>query len=281
MKILNQVVIIGFILPCSLSTQAATITALSEVITSSVTDTLSPPAQTSGSIDIEATNGAPNPIVAQAKVAVTGQLFVKTQGSYIGGVGDSAWDSKSVVTWSESFTNVTGTDQVWTFDYLVLAGSLEMSMMPGADATGSFDLDISLDSTTLTSSSVTLTPGSFVETGAGFGGTFAVPVTGQTTYSWNEYTDSLLFTVPAFSTSMLTYTMQALESVNITNPSLECPDTPVIVSNCSTGFIGGDPFDTTSVIVSVTPSAVPVPAAVWLFGSGLLGLIGVARRKKA
>ena len=28
-------------------------------------------------------------------------------------------------------------------------------------------------------------------------------------------------------------------------------------------------------------SSVPVPAAVWLFGSGLVGLIGVARRKKA
>jgi hypothetical protein len=28
-------------------------------------------------------------------------------------------------------------------------------------------------------------------------------------------------------------------------------------------------------------SEVPVPAAVWLFGSGLIGLIGVARRKKA
>lgn len=28
-------------------------------------------------------------------------------------------------------------------------------------------------------------------------------------------------------------------------------------------------------------SAVPVPAAVWLFGSGLIGLAGVARRKKA
>lgn len=26
---------------------------------------------------------------------------------------------------------------------------------------------------------------------------------------------------------------------------------------------------------------VPVPAAVWLFGSGLIGLIGVARRKQA
>lgn len=28
-------------------------------------------------------------------------------------------------------------------------------------------------------------------------------------------------------------------------------------------------------------SVIPVPAAVWLFGSGLIGLIGVARRKKA
>jgi hypothetical protein len=29
-----------------------------------------------------------------------------------------------------------------------------------------------------------------------------------------------------------------------------------------------------------TPPAIPVPAAVWLFGSGLLGLVGIARRKK-
>ena len=28
-------------------------------------------------------------------------------------------------------------------------------------------------------------------------------------------------------------------------------------------------------------AAVPVPAAVWLFGSGLLGLVGVARRRQA
>jgi hypothetical protein len=31
---------------------------------------------------------------------------------------------------------------------------------------------------------------------------------------------------------------------------------------------------------SLNISAVPVPAAVWLFGSGLLGLVGIAKRKK-
>jgi hypothetical protein len=41
----------------------------------------------------------------------------------------------------------------------------------------------------------------------------------------------------------------------------------------------------TQVVGGLTPSwslaVVPIPAAVWLFGSGLLGLIGVARCKKA
>lgn len=33
--------------------------------------------------------------------------------------------------------------------------------------------------------------------------------------------------------------------------------------------------------VSIQVSNVPIPAAVWLFGSGLIGLVGMARRKKA
>ena len=34
-------------------------------------------------------------------------------------------------------------------------------------------------------------------------------------------------------------------------------------------------------LITQAPSAVPVPAAVWLFGSGLIGLIGIAHRKRA
>ncbi|VAW52066.1 hypothetical protein MNBD_GAMMA05-608 [hydrothermal vent metagenome] len=57
-----------------------------------------------------------------------------------------------------------------------------------------------------------------------------------------------------------------------------------------TGGIAGSPmttapfpgqnaaFDFTS--ISATNTTVPVPAAAWLFGSGLLGLVGVARRRR-
>lgn len=47
---------------------------------------------------------------------------------------------------------------------------------------------------------------------------------------------------------------------------------------------GGGPFQNFNAnfnLQGITPSAVPVPAAVWLLGSGLLGLVGVARRKNA
>lgn len=56
-----------------------------------------------------------------------------------------------------------------------------------------------------------------------------------------------------------------------------------------TGLVSGNGYDATNATwsfsandataYSMSVTAVPVPAAVWLFGSGLLGLIGMARRK--
>jgi hypothetical protein len=67
------------------------------------------------------------------------------------------------------------------------------------------------------------------------------------------------------------------------------------IATCTTGMVddgvGGDPatsvafqdFNFNIDILSLhvdSVSAVPIPATVWLFGSGLLGLAGVARRKR-
>ncbi|MGE4560895.1 MAG: VPLPA-CTERM sorting domain-containing protein [Desulfobulbus sp.] len=47
-------------------------------------------------------------------------------------------------------------------------------------------------------------------------------------------------------------------------------------SSARTDFI----LDSVALTIEGTPSAVPVPAAAWLLGSGLMGLIGIRRRKR-
>ena len=42
----------------------------------------------------------------------------------------------------------------------------------------------------------------------------------------------------------------------------------------------GGGYDAAPSLIGTTAAVIPVPAAVWLFGSGLIGLVGVARRKK-
>ena len=65
--------------------------------------------------------------------------------------------------------------------------------------------------------------------------------------------------------------------INFDNPSNPYPS----ISFTDT-FIG-TAFDTNQLSMGFNYSiaAIPIPPSVWLFGSGLLGLIGIARRKKA
>jgi hypothetical protein len=53
-------------------------------------------------------------------------------------------------------------------------------------------------------------------------------------------------------------------------------DTGGLVFNFLNPYLGRAEFDFVSVVI-----ATPIPPALWLFGSGLLGLIGVARKKAA
>lgn len=70
--------------------------------------------------------------------------------------------------------------------------------------------------------------------------------------------------VQTFASEGFQYTGDGSGTVNIRINSLSVGD------NLLSGAIDN---------IDISTSAVPVPAAVWLFSSGLLGLIGVARRK--
>ena len=74
-----------------------------------------------------------------------------------------------------------------------------------------------------------------------------------------------------------------LSTLDIDNPDVN------LLHLSGTGVLSGNGFDATDVTwtfsaqsaasYSLAVTAVPIPAAVWLFGSGLLGLVGIARRK--
>jgi hypothetical protein len=69
----------------------------------------------------------------------------------------------------------------------------------------------------------------------------------------------------------------AVDFYQITDTGAAASETPVQFANAS----GAATWSLSSAgdLVFSAPSAVPLPAAVWLFGSGLLGLAGIGRRK--
>ncbi len=73
-------------------------------------------------------------------------------------------------------------------------------------------------------------------------------------------------------------TTTGIRVVNVWNVSA-CGSNTCYTTAAVPGMENG-PFPGYNAQFNLTAAPVPVPAAAWLFGSGLLGLVGVARRKK-
>lgn len=92
--------------------------------------------------------------------------------------------------------------------------------------------------------------------------TITIEIQNSIEFSLTANTQNQGVDVSLFLQSPLTPTQSALIDLTKSKYSIE-------IGAQSGGFVSGN----------ITPSAVPVPAAAWLFGSGLFGLLGIARRK--
>ena len=82
---------------------------------------------------------------------------------------------------------------------------------------------------------------------------------------------------------MVAFEGKGIDTIQIANlaPGLWTTNEYALAWEDLKGGGDGDYQDFVVMVESVVPTAVPVPAAALLFGSGLLGLMGIARRKQA
>lgn len=90
---------------------------------------------------------------------------------------------------------------------------------------------------------------------------------GNQTYNYTGFVPGTIFSLPDGTTDI---TLTAyVNDTGVVDPSAP----PLSVANISGFFLQGT-------LNYNTVSAVPIPATAWLFGSGLLGLVGVTRKRR-
>jgi len=144
-----------------------------------------------------------------------------------------------------------------------------------ADSLGTYDLNISYDSTVLTFQSATFGDSTLGDQLDLFGlGSITADIPGSDVVEVYEVSldspsdlDSLQ--PGTFELVTLSFSANAVGVSSIDISVIDLGDANGYLLSAST-INGG----------TITVSAVPIPAAVWLFYSGLLGLIGIAKRKK-
>lgn len=110
-----------------------------------------------------------------------------------------------------------------------------------------------------------------------WGATYAFPTIGITGITAFGVSGSLT-TATQYVVGLIPFGTNTELDSTLGGPQGDIYDTSRLVSfsaDPDSGIIGSGTF------IFSAASPVPIPAAVWLFGSGLLALVGIARRKKA
>jgi hypothetical protein len=147
--------------------------------------------------------------------------------------------------------NVEAAVVTWTLDNVTLSGPAPFSQV---FASGSFDYDATIDVYSNINITSVTTYNNFSNGNAVFLDASGSYLGGLAIFNFN-FDTALTDAGGTISTSV---------EETLLYPSPSAP--PILLTG--SGFVTAAP-------------AVPIPAAVWLFGSGIIGLIGIARRKKS
>jgi hypothetical protein len=227
------------------------------------------------------------PANANSAANDSGAGAVSVDGLYATGLPDPHRLAASA-TFSDQFSNITGIGQNFEYNFSLLGPTLTIADFAGISAGDPVAMEVSFDffaratitdagglvsSQSISSDAVltgglvshTLTTGGTDPLSSGF---FANGLGTVFGYNFANLTDQLIGTVMDGET----LTLETFFSVSVVTPGFETGGAANI----------GDPFGlgTPGFVSSLSFTPVPLPAALWLFGTGLLGLIGMARRKQ-